>query len=135
MPKVPPERWKGADDQMTEAQAGYLKRLSESAGVPFDPNLSKADASRRIDELRRAEGKPSRLERDDPTPRKGQRTREAASFDDPMTEAQAAYLRELADEVEGEDFDPALSREAAQVKIAELLVKRMSHSPTESSRR
>src|SRR5207249_9564911 len=95
-----------------------------------DPNLSKADASRRIDELRRAEGKPSRLERDDPTPRKGQRTHEAARLDDPMTEAQAAYLRELADEVEGEEFDSTLSRKAAQVKIAELLVKRMSHSPT-----
>jgi hypothetical protein len=123
------------DDRMTEAQAGYLKSLSESAGVPFDPNLSKADASRRIDELRRADGKRSRLERDDPTPRKGQRVREAASFGDRMTDAQAAYLRELIDQGDGEEFDPSMSREAAQAKIAELLVKRLSHSPTEASRR
>ena len=120
---------------MTDAQAGYLKSLSAAAGVPFDPNLNKSEASRRIDELRRSEGKPSRLERDDPTPRKGTRVREAASFDDLMTEAQAEYLRELLEHEDGEEFDPSLSREAAQTKIAELLVKRMSHSPTEPSRR
>lgn len=135
MPRTPPEQWRGADDAMTEAQAGYLKRLSESAGVPFDPNLSKADASRRIDELRRADGRRSRLERDDPAPRKGRRTPDATSFDDRMTEAQAAYLRELVEQEGGEELDPSLSKEAAQQRIAELLVKRMSHSPTESSRR
>ena len=37
---------------MTEAQASFLKRLSDDAGEAFDPSLSKADASRRIDELR-----------------------------------------------------------------------------------
>ena len=120
---------------MTDAQAGYLRSLSESAGVQFDPSLSKSEASRRIDQLRRSEGKPSRLERDDPTPRKGTRVREAASFDDPMTDAQAAYLRELLEHEEGEEFDPSLSRDAAQTKIAELLTKRMGHSPTEPSRR
>jgi hypothetical protein len=120
---------------MTDAQAGYLKSLSESAGVPFDPSLGKSEASRRIDELRRREGKPSRLERDDPTPRKGTRVREAASFDDRMTDVQAGYLRELLEHEVGEEFDPSLSREAAQSKIAELLVKRMSRSATEPSRR
>jgi hypothetical protein len=120
---------------MTEAQAGYLKRLSEAAGEPFDPTLSKGDASRRIDELRSRDGKPRALERDDPAPRRGQRVKEAAAFGDGMSDAQAAYLRELLEEQEGEEFDPTLSRDAAQVKIAELLVKRMSHSPTEPSRR
>ena len=135
MPRTPPEKWRGADDAMTEAQAGYLKRLSDSAGVPFDASLSKAEASRHIDELRRADGRPSRLEREDPKPRRGQTVREATAFDDRMTDAQAAYLRELLDDEGSEEFDPKLSREAAQVKIAELLVKRMSHSPTEPSRR
>jgi len=120
---------------MTEAQAGYLKRLSEAAGVPFDPTLTKADASRRIDELRRADGRRSRLEKDDPAQRRGRSPREAASFGDRMTDAQAAYLRELLDEQDDEEFDPSMSREAAQLKIAELLVRRMGHSPTEPSRR
>jgi len=123
------------DDRMTEAQAGYLKRLSEAAGVPFDPSMDKVEASRRIDALRRAEGRPSRLERDDPTPRRGRSVPEAASFDEAMTETQAAYLRELVGDEAGERFDATLSREAAQVKIAELLVRRMSRSPTEPTRR
>ena len=42
------------DDPMTGAQASYLKTLSEEAHEPsaFDPNLTKAEASRRIDRLR-----------------------------------------------------------------------------------
>jgi hypothetical protein len=59
---------------------------------------------------------------------------EAASFEGGMSDAQAAYLRELLED-EGEDFDPSLSRDAAQTKIAELLVQRMSRSPTEPSHR
>jgi Protein of unknown function (DUF3072) len=39
---------------MTGAQASYLKTLCEQAGDPdaFDENLTKAEASKRIDELR-----------------------------------------------------------------------------------
>jgi len=48
----PPEEWKSGDEPMTEAQAAYLRRLSEDAGEEFDANLSKGAASRRIDELR-----------------------------------------------------------------------------------
>jgi len=53
----------------------------------------------------------------------------------PMTEAQAAYLRELIDDEPGEEFDDSLSREAASQRIAELLVKHMEHSPSASSHR
>jgi hypothetical protein len=42
---------------MTGAQASYLKTLSDQAGEPFDGELSKADASRRIDELQRRTGR------------------------------------------------------------------------------
>jgi hypothetical protein len=42
---------------MTGAQASYLKTLSEEAGEPFDADLTKAEASRRIDELRARTGK------------------------------------------------------------------------------
>jgi hypothetical protein len=49
-----PDEWVSGDEPMTGAQASYLKTLSEEAGEPdvFVANLSKAEASRRIDELR-----------------------------------------------------------------------------------
>lgn len=37
---------------MTGAQASYLKTLCEETGEAFDENLSKADASKLIDELK-----------------------------------------------------------------------------------
>ena len=52
-----PEDWTTGGEQMTGAQASYLKTLSEEAGEEFDPNLTKADASRRIDELQAKTGR------------------------------------------------------------------------------
>jgi hypothetical protein len=52
-----PSEWVTADEPMTGAQASYLKTLSEEAGEPFDADLTKAEASRRIDELRARTGK------------------------------------------------------------------------------
>lgn len=46
-----PEEWATGDEPMTDAQASYLRTLSDDVGEPFDPNLTKAEASRRIDEL------------------------------------------------------------------------------------
>ena len=46
-----PAEWVTGDEQMTGAQASYLKTLSDEAGEPFDESLNKADASRRIDDL------------------------------------------------------------------------------------
>jgi hypothetical protein len=46
-----PEDWKTGDEPMTDAQASYLRTLSDDVGEEFDPNMTKADASRRIDEL------------------------------------------------------------------------------------
>jgi hypothetical protein len=57
------------------------------------------------------------------------------SVGDPMTEAQATYLRELIEDETGEEFDPTLSREAASQRIAELLVKHLEHSPSATSHR
>jgi hypothetical protein len=42
---------------MTGAQASYLKTLSDQAGEPFDEQLSKAEASRRIDQLQARTGR------------------------------------------------------------------------------
>jgi hypothetical protein len=51
-----PADWTTGDEPMTGAQASYLKTLTEETGEQFDPNLTKADASRRIDELRARAG-------------------------------------------------------------------------------
>jgi len=52
-----PSTWVTGDEPMTGAQRSYLKTLSEEAKQPFDENLSKADASRRIDELQAQTGR------------------------------------------------------------------------------
>lgn len=52
-----PENWVTGDEPMTGAQASYLQTLSEEAGEEFDPELKKADASKKIDELQEATGR------------------------------------------------------------------------------
>jgi len=49
-----PDEWVSGDDPMTGAQASYLKTLSEEARDPdaYDENLTKAEASKRIDALK-----------------------------------------------------------------------------------
>lgn len=49
-----PDDWISGDEAMTGAQASYLKTLSEQAHEPdaFADDLSKAEASKRIDRLR-----------------------------------------------------------------------------------
>jgi DUF3072 family protein len=49
-----PEDWVTGDEPMTGAQASYLKTLSEQAHQPgaFDENLTKAQASERIEKLK-----------------------------------------------------------------------------------
>jgi hypothetical protein len=47
-----PDEWKTGDEPMTGAQRSYLKTLSDEAKVPFEENLTKAEASKRIEELR-----------------------------------------------------------------------------------
>jgi uncharacterized damage-inducible protein DinB len=52
-----PAHWKTGDEPMTGAQASYLKTLSDQADEAFDENLTKAEASRRIDELQARTGR------------------------------------------------------------------------------
>ncbi|MGA7328453.1 MAG: DUF3072 domain-containing protein [Rhodomicrobium sp.] len=47
-----PDEWKTKDEPMTPAQASYLRTLSEETGERFDPNMTKAEAAKKIDELR-----------------------------------------------------------------------------------
>jgi hypothetical protein len=47
-----PDEWKTGDEPMTDAQRSYLETLCRETGEEFDESLSKAEASKRIDELR-----------------------------------------------------------------------------------
>ncbi len=51
VPQLDPDEWKTGDEPMTGAQRSYLETLSRESGEEFDERLSKADASKRIDEL------------------------------------------------------------------------------------
>jgi hypothetical protein len=52
--KKNPDEWVSGDDAITGAQASYLKTLSEQAheSEAFDDQLTKAEASKRIDALK-----------------------------------------------------------------------------------
>jgi hypothetical protein len=52
-----PDEWVTGGEPMTGAQASYLKTLSDEAKQPFDDQLTKADASKRIDELQAITGR------------------------------------------------------------------------------
>ncbi len=52
-----PDEWTTGKEPMTGAQHSYLKTLSDEAGEAFDETLSKADASKRIDELQHKTGR------------------------------------------------------------------------------
>jgi hypothetical protein len=55
--KKDPDEWTTGDEPMTGAQRSYLKTLSDEAGEAFDENLTKAEASKRIDELQHKTGR------------------------------------------------------------------------------
>jgi hypothetical protein len=52
-----PEEWTTGEEPMTGAQESYLHTLAAEAGEEVEPNLTKAEASKRIDELRQKTGK------------------------------------------------------------------------------
>jgi hypothetical protein len=52
-----PDEWTTGNEPMTGAQQSYLKTLSDEAGEEFDANLSKGEASKRIDELQHKTGR------------------------------------------------------------------------------
>ena len=52
-----PDDWTTGDEKMTGAQHSYLTTLSSEAGEEFDENLTKAEASKRIEELQHKTGR------------------------------------------------------------------------------
>ena len=52
-----PDNWTTGDEPMTGAQRSYLTTLSEEAKEEFDEKLTKAQASKRIEELQQKTGR------------------------------------------------------------------------------
>ncbi len=52
-----PDEWTTGGEPMTGAQKSYLKTLSDEAGEEMNDNLTKADASKRIEELQHKTGR------------------------------------------------------------------------------
>jgi hypothetical protein len=52
-----PDEWTTGSEPMTGAQKSYLKTLSDEAGEETDENLTKAEASKKIDELQHKTGR------------------------------------------------------------------------------
>lgn len=52
-----PDDWVTGDEPITGAQASYLKTLSEEAHEEVELDLSKAEASKKIDELKEKTGR------------------------------------------------------------------------------
>ena len=52
-----PDNWVTGDEPMTGAQRSYLHTLAEEAGEQVNDELTKAEASKRIDELQEKTGR------------------------------------------------------------------------------
>lgn len=52
-----PNEWVTGDEPMTGAQKSYLSTLADQADDKVDESLSKADASKKIDELQEKTGR------------------------------------------------------------------------------
>jgi hypothetical protein len=52
-----PAEWVTGDEPLTGAQESYLQTLAREAGEQVEPELSKAEASERIDQLQRKTGR------------------------------------------------------------------------------
>jgi len=52
-----PDDWKTGDEEITGAQRSYLQTLADEAGEEVDLNLTKAEASKKIDELQQKTGR------------------------------------------------------------------------------
>ena len=52
-----PDEWTTGDEPMTGAQRSYLHTLAEEARVEVDDDLTKAEASKKIDDLQEKTGR------------------------------------------------------------------------------
>ena len=118
-----PNEWTTGGEAMTGAQRSYLKTLSDSAGEPFDENLTKGEAAKKIDELQKNKGNNQNKPADNAGANNTVKDpNEWKTGDQEMTGAQRSYLKTLSDEA-GEDLNENLSKAEASKKIDELQQK------------
>jgi Protein of unknown function (DUF3072) len=56
-PEKNPDDWTTGDEPMTGPQRSYLHTLAREAGETIDENMSKADASKKIEQLQEQTGR------------------------------------------------------------------------------
>jgi hypothetical protein len=56
-PEKDPDTWVTGDEPMTGPQESYLSTLAQEAGEDIDGELTKAEASKKIDELQERTGR------------------------------------------------------------------------------
>ena len=56
-PEKDPDQWVTGDEPMTGPQESYLSTLAQEAGEEIDEGLTKAEASKKIDELQERTGR------------------------------------------------------------------------------
>ena len=56
-PEKDPDEWTTGEEPMTGPQRSYLQTLCREAGEEFDENLTKAEASKKIEELQAKTGR------------------------------------------------------------------------------
>jgi hypothetical protein len=117
-----PANWTTGEEPMTGAQKSYLHTLSDEAGVKEDQNLTKGEASQRIEELQKKHTVDSRKSDKPEASNTEKDPRNWATGGEPMTGAQKSYLQTLCEEA-GIEFDEKLTKGEASMKIDELRSK------------
>lgn len=59
-PEKDPDQWVTGDEPMTGPHESYLRTLAQEAGEEIDDRLTKAEASKRIEELQEKTGRGQR---------------------------------------------------------------------------
>lgn len=119
-----PNEWTTGSEPMTGAQKSYLKTLSDSAGVEFNENMTKAETAIKIDELQKKSlGKnPNSSEDNKGYENTVKDPNDWKTGDEEMTGAQRSYLKTLTDEA-GEEFKDNITKAEASKKIDEMQKK------------
>jgi hypothetical protein len=134
-----PDHWTTGDEPMTTAQRAYLQTLCDEAQEPLDENLTKAEASKRIEALQQETGGRKRTHesmRTSDTETPGNLIKDPDDWttgDEPMTGAQRSYLQTLCDEAQ-EPMDDTLTKAEAAKRI-EALQQQTGRGVTAEDRR
>ena len=112
-----PDEWKTGDEPMTGAQRSYLETLSTEAGEPVDDSLTKAEASKRIEELQRVTGRGRDTAAEGDRAERVDRAEASVDFEDDAKQVaggQAASDREREAVQRAGDWTPEAAREVSK---------------------